>query len=150
LPSTPERQRSGDGGPEPLTPHAQRPTVLADLGQGGGRLPGSADGCGVRLASASADGTVRVWDVATGEELLSISTHPSGVGRVAFSHECVSPPEGGPERCGTRLITANSDNTVRVYLLSIEELIALAHSRVTRGLTDEECQQYLHVEGCPE
>jgi hypothetical protein len=39
---------------------------------------------------------------------------------------------------------------VRVYLLSIEELVALARSRLTRGLTDEECQQYLHVDTCPE
>jgi WD40 repeat protein len=114
---------------------------------------------GTRLASASADGTARVWDPGTGAELLSISTHPIGVGRVAFSHECVSPPEGGPESlaphasaggCGTRLITANSDNTVRIYLLQIDELTALARSRLTRGLTDEECQQYLHVERCPE
>jgi WD40 repeat protein/serine/threonine protein kinase/DNA-binding SARP family transcriptional activator len=134
LPSTPERQRSGDGGPER---------------------------CGTRLASASADGTARIWDPETGAELLSISTHPIGVGRVAFSRECVSPPlpstperqqsgDGGPERCGTRLITANWDKTVRVYVLSIDELITLARSRVTRGLTDEECLQYLHVEGCPE
>ena len=93
---------------------------------------------GKRLASASADGTVRVWDPGTGEELLAISTHPIGVGRVAFSQD------------GTRLITANWDNTVRVYLLSIEELISLARSRLTRGLTDEECRQYLHVEVCPE
>jgi WD40 repeat protein len=105
---------------------------------------------GTRLASASADGTARVWDAETGAELLNISTHPIGVGRVAFSRECVSPPEGGPEWCGTRLITANSDNTVRIYLLQIDELIALARSRLTRGLTDEECQQYLHVERCPE
>ena len=28
--------------------------------------------------------------------------------------------------------------------------IALARSRLTRGLTDEECQQYLHVDTCPE
>jgi hypothetical protein len=28
-------------------------------------------------------------------------------------------------------------------------LIALAKSRVTRSLTTEECQQYLHVEACP-
>jgi len=28
--------------------------------------------------------------------------------------------------------------------------MALAQSRVTRSLTDEECQQYLHVEQYPE
>jgi len=30
------------------------------------------------------------------------------------------------------------------------ELIALAKSRLTRSLTTEECQQYLHLEDCPE
>ena len=29
------------------------------------------------------------------------------------------------------------------------QLIALAHERVTRELTDEECRTYLHVERCP-
>jgi hypothetical protein len=38
---------------------------------------------------------------------------------------------------------------VYVYLLKIEELIALAKSRVTRSLTTEEYQKYLHVEVCP-
>jgi WD40 repeat protein len=50
---------------------------------------------------------------------------------------------------GTRLATSSADGTVRVYLLNIEELIALARSRVTRALMTEECQKYLHVEQCP-
>jgi WD40 repeat protein len=92
---------------------------------------------GTRIATASADGTARIWDAATGEELLAISTHPIGVGRAVFDKD------------GTRLITANWDNTVRVYVLSIEELMALARSRVTRSLTREECQRYLHTDECP-
>jgi hypothetical protein len=35
------------------------------------------------------------------------------------------------------------------FALDVEELIALARTRVTRGLTEAECQQYLHVEACP-
>jgi WD40 repeat protein/serine/threonine protein kinase len=92
---------------------------------------------GARLATASTDGTTRIWDAESGQELLAISTQPIGVGRVAFSQD------------GTRLITANWDNTVRVYVLPIEELMNLAQSRLTRSLTTEECQQYLHVETCP-
>jgi len=38
---------------------------------------------------------------------------------------------------------------VRVYVLPIEDLMALAKSRVTRSLTPQECQKYLHVEQCP-
>ncbi|MBI4771839.1 MAG: hypothetical protein HY784_15855 [Chloroflexi bacterium] len=33
--------------------------------------------------------------------------------------------------------------------LRIEDLVALAQSRVTRSLTAEECQKYLHTEPCP-
>jgi hypothetical protein len=34
--------------------------------------------------------------------------------------------------------------------VSTDELVALARSRVTRSLTTEECQKYLHVEECPD
>jgi hypothetical protein len=40
-------------------------------------------------------------------------------------------------------------NTVRIHVLPTEDIIALAKSRLTRTLTPEECQQYLHVEMCP-
>jgi hypothetical protein len=33
--------------------------------------------------------------------------------------------------------------------LPIEDVLQLAKSRVTRSLTTEECQQYLHVDVCP-
>ena len=38
---------------------------------------------------------------------------------------------------------------VRVYALQMEDLVALANSRLIRSLTTEECQKYLHVEQCP-
>jgi hypothetical protein len=37
----------------------------------------------------------------------------------------------------------------QAYALRLEDLMALARTRVPRSLTDEECQQYLHVEQCP-
>ncbi len=40
---------------------------------------------GKRLASASVDGTVRLWDVKTGRLLTVLRGHPSGVADVAFS-----------------------------------------------------------------
>jgi WD40 repeat protein len=43
----------------------------------------SADGR--RLASASIDGSLRIWDVLTGSELRTIAAHRSGVNAVAFS-----------------------------------------------------------------
>jgi tetratricopeptide (TPR) repeat protein len=40
---------------------------------------------GRRLASASGDGTVKVWEAMTGQEILSLSGHFGGVWKVAFS-----------------------------------------------------------------
>ena len=40
---------------------------------------------GQRLASASHDGTVKVWDAATGQETLTLKGHTGVVSSVAFS-----------------------------------------------------------------
>jgi WD40 repeat protein len=92
---------------------------------------------GTRLATASLDGTAKVWDAETGEALLTLSGHIGTVENVTFSPD------------GTRLITSGQDGTVRVYVLPIEELVTVAQSRVTRALTTEECQQFLHLDECP-
>ena len=92
---------------------------------------------GKRFATASIDNTVKVWDSATGQNLLTLLGHERGVFGVAFSPD------------GTRLATGGVDGTVRVYLLRIEDLVALAQSRLTRTWTTDECQKYLHVEQCP-
>ncbi len=38
---------------------------------------------------------------------------------------------------------------IGVYALRIDDLVALAQSRVAHSLTTEECQKYLHMEACP-
>jgi WD40 repeat protein/serine/threonine protein kinase len=58
---------------------------------------------GQRLASASYDETVRIWDCATGEELLSLMGHAGPVTSVAFSPD------------GQRLASGSFDNTVRIW-----------------------------------
>jgi WD40 repeat protein/class 3 adenylate cyclase len=92
---------------------------------------------GARLATASSDGTVKIWDLNSGEELLTLFGHSGRVFGVAISPD------------GTRLATAGQDGISRVYLLNLDELVELAHSRVTRSLTTEECKNYLHIEECP-
>jgi WD40 repeat protein/transcriptional regulator with XRE-family HTH domain len=92
---------------------------------------------GSRLASASGDGTVKIWDAKTGKELLTLLGHNGRILSVAISAD------------GTRLATAGEDGTSRIYLLNLEDLVKLAHSRLTRSLTPEECQKYLHVNVCP-
>ena len=58
---------------------------------------------GRRLASASRDGTARVWDAATGQALLSFRGHRGPVTCVAFD------PTGG------RIASGGADATVRVW-----------------------------------
>jgi WD40 repeat protein/DNA-binding SARP family transcriptional activator len=93
---------------------------------------------GEYIATASADGTAILWDAGTGKEFLTLTGHTGWVSGVSFSPD------------GTRLATSSQDGTVRVYSLQIEDLIALAHSHLTRDFTQAECQQYLHLETCPE
>jgi WD40 repeat protein len=93
---------------------------------------------GKLLATGSKDTTVKIWDVATGQELQTLFGPAGEVTSVAFSL-----PDGA------RLAVASGDGLVRVYVLPMENLLALAQSRVTRSLTPEECRKYLHVEQCP-
>lgn len=89
------------------------------------------------MASANTDAKASVWNAATGEELLTLYGNPAGEQSVAISPD------------GTRLALASNED-VRIYLLRIDDLVALAKTRVTRSLTQEECSKYLHVEQCPQ
>jgi WD40 repeat protein len=91
---------------------------------------------GRRVATASRDGTAKVWEASTGAELLTLYGDGAGVGSVAFSPD------------GTRL-AVGGDNAARIYTLRIEDLVVLARSRLTRWWTPEECQRFLHQPDCP-
>jgi WD40 repeat protein len=92
---------------------------------------------GKHIATASIDSTARLWDAASGEGLLTLTGHTSGVTGLSFSPD------------GKRLATSSLDGTVRIYALDVEDLLTLARQRLTRSLTTEECQQYLHTQACP-
>lgn len=96
---------------------------------------------GRQLATSSVDRTVKLWTVANGsltdEEPLTLSGHTAAVYRVAWSPD------------GRSLATASRDGTSRVYAVELEDLLTLAHTRVTRTLTTEGCRQYLHQAECP-
>jgi WD40 repeat protein len=61
------------------------------------------DGSGQRLATAGADGAVRLWDVASGRSLATFHGHTQNVTCVAF------------DPIGNRLASASSDQSVKVW-----------------------------------
>jgi WD40 repeat protein len=56
-----------------------------------------------RLASASSDSTVKIWDASSGDCLQTLEGHSDCVRSVAFSHD------------STRLASASDDKTVKIW-----------------------------------
>ena len=91
---------------------------------------------GRTLATVGEDTTAKLWDLRTGRHLLTLTGHTLAVTDVAFSPD------------GDRLATASKDGTVRVYVLPIDELLAVARQRLTRTWSDAKCRSYLTEEDC--
>ena len=133
---------------------------------------------GRRVATGSRNGSLRIWNAKTGEELLNLPGHGEKIFGVNFSRD------------GKYLVTASTDGTVKVwdahsgkglrvyssqnsqffdatftpdgkyviassdgivygFVFDTQELIRLAESRLTRWFYLDECRQYLHLEECP-
>jgi len=70
-----------------------------------------------------------VWDL-SGKQLTTLRGHTSSVTSAVFSPD------------GQRILTASVDNTARVYLVQVKDLLAVAACRVARGLTEEEIKRF--------
>ena len=84
---------------------------------------------GRRLVTASDDGTIKLWDTATGQEVFTLRGHIARVLCVAFSPD------------GRRIVSGSSDRTVKVWdldpsraeVLSRREALVQASSAVDSG-----------------
>ncbi|HEX9077538.1 MAG TPA: WD40 repeat domain-containing protein [Anaerolineae bacterium] len=85
------------------------------------------------IVTASADKTARIFDVATGRETAILRAQTRPVLSAAFSRD------------GKYVVAGGEDAVAYVYLTRIEDLQALARSRVTRDLTCDEREKYLHA-----
>jgi WD40 repeat protein len=110
------------------------PQGAATGGSGGGRVAFTNDGSSIAVAHS--DGTVRLFDSATGAQQLVLPSLGCTVARVAFSPD------------GSKLATSSKCGGLRIWALDIGDLLDIAHREVPRALTDEECRQYLHVDQC--
>jgi WD40 repeat protein len=90
---------------------------------------------GKSIATSSLDRTVRIWDIAS-HTVTAVYTHPAGVQAVAFRAD------------GKYLATGANDGAVRIFPLDDNELLAIARSHVKRRFSDDECRQFLHLDGC--
>jgi WD40 repeat protein len=91
---------------------------------------------GATLATAGTDATVRLWDAETGDQISALPGHRVLVTTVAFSPD------------GSELASVSPDGTLRLWAVDLDDLIGIARDELTRTLTDQECQQYLHEQRC--
>jgi WD40 repeat protein/DNA-binding SARP family transcriptional activator len=135
---------------------------------------------GPRVALSGSDGLGEIWDVESGERLVTLAGPPGGVKGLAFSPDgsriatatvdglvrLFDAETGATELrlrgsgCavegvafspdGTKLASTSWCDGVRVWALDIDDLLEIARREAGRALTAEECRQYLHMDECPQ
>jgi WD40 repeat protein len=94
------------------------------------------DRSGQLVISANRRGTASVWDIATGTAAATVR----GPRRINML--------GARITANGRILIAGADQKLRLYPCdvcgSLKDLLALARTRITRDLTPEEQQRYLH------
>ncbi|HYG70942.1 MAG TPA: serine/threonine protein kinase, partial [Actinomycetota bacterium] len=121
----------------PTTDVQEQPAVFTLRGHTGGVLSVAVSPDRSLIATAGVDGLAKLWDAQTGAELMTLFGHDRLAHTVTFSPD------------GRFIATASGDGTVMLRLVHVEDLVELARERATRGLTEDECQRYLHLEACP-
>ncbi len=88
-----------------------------------------------QLATASDDGTVRIWDIDSG--VIRLTLESGAYAKLSYS------PDG-------RYLAVSGSKRGNVFILDTAELVELGEQRLIRWWTEAECAQYLHDPICPE
>lgn len=94
------------------------------------------DSTGRRLATAGMDGLIVVHEVATGRPQAELSAGGEAYG-VTFSPD------------SRYILSVGRNDDISVQALAVEDLVAQARRRLTRGWRPEECMKYLGMKDCP-
>ncbi len=86
---------------------------------------------GSMAASWGQSEPVKVWDIDTGQLLGQFGSKIDDGYRDADFHPSLP-----------QLVVTSPPNEVRIHTLDVDELIAIAESRLSRDMTEEECEQY--------
>ncbi len=93
----------------------ERPRMVSELGPGGGPIVKIAfDASGRLLAAATADGTARIWRVATGKLVSRLKGSSSQLYAVAFAPN------------GRQVVTGGADGSLRLWDLRSETVVSSA------------------------
>jgi WD40 repeat protein len=92
---------------------------------------------GSRFITAGFEGSAKVFKFPSGDEVATLYGHTANVIDVTIAPD------------GETAYTTCNDGYLRGFMLDTDSLIELAISRLTRDLTEEECQIFLHLEKCP-
>ncbi|KAM0180132.1 hypothetical protein ACHAPF_002666 [Botrytis cinerea] len=74
---------------------------------------------GTKVASGSSDGTIRLWDTATGESLQTFEGRSNSVNSTAFLRSITFSPDG------TKITSCSSDGTIRLWDTATSELLQM-------------------------
>lgn len=128
------------------------------------------------LVTGGARGIIKAWDMATGQEIYTITDNSDHIGSIAFSPDgrfflttgevplrvrraadgedvlTIAEPilwSATFSEDGRWIYAAGVDGLMRVFTVRLEDITTLAYERLTRWWQPEECRRYLRAEVCP-